>query len=92
VLEFNAAVYLTEWEQMLFARQHSVGDAATEWDQFRKAYLEANHTSAAMKELLSSKVDLTKYTNSAAFQKFAQRGNVLAKLPHHLDPKMSPLV
>ncbi len=52
VLEFDAAVYPTERDQMLLAKQYLVGDAAAAWDQFRAAHPEADHTWAAMKELL----------------------------------------
>jgi hypothetical protein len=69
MLEFDAAVYSTERDQMLFAKQYLVGDATTAWDQFCAAHPEANHTWAAMKELLHSRVAPTKHRTDAAFQK-----------------------
>jgi hypothetical protein len=69
VLEFDEAVYPTERDRMLFAKQYLVSDAAATWEQYRAQHPEANHTWAAMKELLYSRVALTKYRTDAAFQK-----------------------
>jgi hypothetical protein len=76
VLEFDAAVYPTERDRMLFAKQYLVGDAAAAWDQFRAGHPEVEHTWAAMKDLLYSRVAPTKHRTDAAFQKlrFARQG------------------
>jgi hypothetical protein len=52
VLEFDVAIYPMERDLMLFVKQYLVGDAAAAWDQLRAAHSEADHTWAAMKELL----------------------------------------
>jgi hypothetical protein len=44
MLEFDAAVYPTERDRMLFVKQYLVGDAAAAWDQFRAVHPEADHT------------------------------------------------
>jgi hypothetical protein len=31
-LEFNAAIYPTEWDWILSAKQHLIGDALSAWD------------------------------------------------------------
>jgi hypothetical protein len=69
VLEFDEAVYPTERDQMLFAKQYLVGDAAATWEQYRAQHPEADHTWAAMKELLYSGVAPTKHRTDATFQK-----------------------
>jgi hypothetical protein len=69
VLEFDEAVYPTERDRMLFAKQYLVGDAAATWEQYRAWHPEADHTWAAMKELLYSRVAPTKHRTDAAFQK-----------------------
>jgi hypothetical protein len=76
VLEFDAAIYQTERDQMLFAKQYLVGDAATAWDQFRAGHPEAEHTWTAKKGLLYSRVAPYKHRTNAAFQKlcFARQG------------------
>ncbi len=69
VLVFDEAVYPTERNRMLFAKQYLVGDTASTWDQYRARHPEADHTWAAMKELLYSRVAPTKHLTDAAFQK-----------------------
>jgi hypothetical protein len=69
VLEFDVAVYPTESGQMMFAKQYPVDDAATVWDQYCARHPEGNHSWAAMKNLLYSRVAPTKHCTDAAFQK-----------------------
>jgi hypothetical protein len=69
VSEFDEAVYPTERDRMLFAKQYLVGDAAATWEQYREWHPEVDHTWAAMKELLYGRVALTKHRTDAAFQK-----------------------
>jgi hypothetical protein len=60
VLEFDVAVYPMERDQILFAKQYLVGNAAAAWERFCSQHKESNHTLAAMKELLHSWVALSK--------------------------------
>ncbi len=69
VLEFVETVYPTERDQMLFAKQYLVGDAAAMWEQYRARHPEADHTWAAMKELLYNRVAPIKHRTDAVFQK-----------------------
>ncbi len=69
VLEFDEAVYPTERDRMLFAKQYLVGDIAATWEQYRARHPEADHTWAATKELLYSWVAPTKHRTDAASQK-----------------------
>jgi hypothetical protein len=54
---------------MLFAKQYLVGDATATWEQYRARHPDADHTWAAMKELLYSWVAPTKHQTDTAFQK-----------------------
>jgi hypothetical protein len=67
VLKFDAAVYPTERNMMLYAKQYLVGNAAAAWDLFCVGYPEADYTWAALKELFSSRVARTKHQTDAAF-------------------------
>ncbi len=67
MLEFDVALYPMERDEMLFAKQYLVYNAATAWDQFRTVHPKANYSFVAMKELLYSWVILTKYFTDAAF-------------------------
>jgi hypothetical protein len=69
VLKFDLAVYPTERDWILFAKQYLVGDAAAVWDQYCARHQDADHTWAAMRELLYSQVAPTKHRTDAAFQK-----------------------
>ncbi len=69
VLEFDAAIYPTERDQMIFTKQYIVIDAARAWDQYCARHTECNHTWAAMKDLLYSRVAPTKHHINAALQK-----------------------
>jgi hypothetical protein len=44
VLKFNAAVYPTERDQMMFVKQYRVGNAAAAWDQYCMRHPEGDHT------------------------------------------------
>ncbi len=67
MLELDVAVYPTERDWTLFAKQYLVSNTATAWDLFRAAHLGANHTWAAMKKLLYSRVAPTKHCIDVAF-------------------------
>jgi hypothetical protein len=54
---------------MKFAKQYLISDAAAAWDQYCVRHLEGSHTWAAMKNLLYSRLALTKHCTYAAFQK-----------------------
>ncbi len=69
VLVFDAAVYSTERDQIMFAKQYLIGNAAAAWNQYCMHHPTGIHTWAAMKDLPLSWVVLTKHHNDAAFQK-----------------------
>ncbi len=54
---------------MLFTKQFVVSVATTVWEQYQVQHPEANHTGAAMNELLCSWMALTKHLTKAASYK-----------------------
>ncbi len=69
MLVFDKAVYPTERDQMLFAKQYPVSDATAAWDQYLARHPEADHIREAMKKLIYSRVAATKHYTDAVFQK-----------------------
>jgi hypothetical protein len=56
-----------ERDRLMFAKQYLVGNAATMWYQYCAQHPEGDHTWVAIKDLLYSRVALTKHRTDAAF-------------------------
>ncbi len=69
MLKFGLAVYSMEGDQMMFAEQYLIGNAAAMWDQYCARHSKFDHTWAAIRGLLYSQMAPTKHHTNPASQK-----------------------
>jgi hypothetical protein len=63
----DAAIYPTEKDQMIFAKQYLMGDATTAWDRCCALWLEGNHNLVAVKDHFYTWMAPIKYHTNTVF-------------------------